>query len=274
MFEKCTICGGKTFRRVVGTPTWAIWSCRDCTTAFTFPVPASDLQYDDHTFFKISDEKETRWRQGATEIIGLVTGAGCRGTLLDVGFGSGFLIEEALLAGFDAQGIEASHSAVEAARQRGLHVQEGYLKQGSFSDDAFDVVTMNHVLEHSADAESMLRIAHGLVKPGGYLVLGQTNYLGTIPRLLGTRWYGWVPSEHYTHFSIAGLTLLLKRVGFEVSFVWPCALFWDWISFSRTPFVNWPGVILNNLAVLITKAKIGFPFIADGFFVLARKSES
>jgi len=254
--------------------TWAIWACIDCTNAFTFPAPANDLQYDDHAFFKISDDKEIRWRQGAAEIIGLVTGAGCRGTFLDVGFGNGFLIEEALSAGFDAQGIEASHSAVESARQRGLRVQEGYLQQGSFADSVFDIVAMNHVLEHSADPEAMLRIARDLVKPGGYLFLGQTNYFGTIPHLLGTRWYGWVPSEHYTHFSIAGLTLLLKKAGFEVSVVWQSPLFWDWINFSRTPLARWPSTALNNLAVVITRAKIGIPFVPDGFFVLARKSES
>jgi len=269
---KCRICGGNQFKRVTGRSTWEIRACLFCTNASTFPLPISDRQYNDHPFFKYSIKDAYRWRLAAAGLIRFITKSCSRGSLLDVGSGGGFVIEEALAAGFQAQGIDASHLAVIYARSRGLPVQEGYFQDSSFSQSTFDVIIMNHVLEHVTDPRGLLIKAYNLIRPGGCLCLGQTNYLGTVPRIFGSYWYGWVPSEHYTHFSLSGISYLLKNIGFQIKATKITTLFWDWQRITALSFQHWPGAFLNNLAAFITRIKFGFPFVGDQFNILASRN--
>lgn len=267
----CLVCGHQEFRRITGRRGWEARACRRCANAFTFPPPATDRQYDEHTFFTICASNAPRWRRGSEALVRFIVESGCpNGALLDVGFGSGLLIEAALAAGFRAEGIEASRAAVAAARERGILAQAGYLAPGVYPDASFDVVVLNHVLEHAADPLALLVTVRKLLKPNGCLCLGQTNYLGTVPRLLGPRWYGWAPVEHYSHFSLSGIDILLQRAGLQVKSSRITTLNWDWAGLSGFPVTKWPGVMLSNLAALVTRWRLGCPFVGDQFNVLAQ----
>jgi 2-polyprenyl-3-methyl-5-hydroxy-6-metoxy-1,4-benzoquinol methylase len=270
--DKCVICGTNSFRKVTGRGNWQVQACLSCTNAFTFPPPDSDRQYEDNAFFDVPIEQLPRWRVGAAEVIRFLTESDCHGSLLDVGFGSGLFIEAALAAGFEAQGIEASHPAVMSARKRGLNVTEGYLQEGSFAEGTFDTILMSHVLEHVADPRSLLTAAARFLASDGYLCLSQTNYLGTLPRLLGPRWYAWVPAEHFTHFSLTGITYLLQSAGFQIKAAQVTTLFWDWIDFTRLPIRHWPGALLHDVAAVVNRTRFGFPFVGDNLIVLAQRA--
>ena len=71
-------------------------------------------------------------------------------TLLDVGAGSGILVEEALAFGFAARGVEPSNPLQATAAQRGLPVTRGVLPPlPEFSRGHGDeVVTLIDVIEH------------------------------------------------------------------------------------------------------------------------------
>ena len=269
--KHCMICGSGNYRRVTGRDNWKVYACQTCTNAFTVPSPTTDRQYEDNVFYGMSAAREARWRRSAAEIVRFISAAGCRGDLLDVGFGSGLVLEEATAAGFHTVGIEASHPAVVSAQSRGLNVREGYMQENTFHPNSFDVITMSHVLEHVADPRSLLVIATMLLKPGGHLFLSQTNYLGTLPRLLGPRWYAWVPNEHYSHFSPQGLSLLLQSVGLQIKVVEINTLFWDWMVPTKLPIRYWPSAFLHNCAVMVNRGRIGIPFVGDNQFVLSKK---
>lgn len=271
--QTCIICGGAHFRKVTARGSWRIHACSQCTNAFTVPAPVTDRQYENEPFYDIPAESLDRWRKGAAELLQFIRRAGCSGELLDVGCGSGLLLEAAAQAGIAAQGIEASHPAVVSAQRRGLSVQEGYFQDNASPADSFAVIVMSHVLEHVADPRSMARTAFNVLKPGGHLCLSQTNYLGTLPKLLGKRWYAWVPDQHFTHFSPPGLAQLLRSAGFTVAATEINSLFWDYVPVTRTPYRLWPGTALHNVAALINQARIGFPFVGDNMFVLAQKPE-
>ena len=273
MNNKCIICGSEQSKRLTGRAGWEVRICSDCANALTVPAPTTDRQYDDHSFFQIPVEGALRWRHAAGDLIKFIHDNGCRGTFLDVGCGNGFAIEAALAAGFEAQGIEASQSAVISGRDRGLQIQVGYYQDNTFPDNTFDVILMNHVLEHSANPRTMLMSAHKHLKPNGYLCLGQTNYLGTMPRLLGARWYAWVPKEHYVHFSVQGVTRLLQNAHFQVKSTRLTTLFWDWENILASTLRHWPGIMLHNFAAFVNQTRLGFPFVGDQFNVLAQKQE-
>jgi SAM-dependent methyltransferase len=61
----------------------------------------------------------------------------------------------------------------EAYRSKKIIVDDNPIESCPFRPDTFDVVVMINVLDHVRDADTCLAVATGLVRPGGYLVLGQ-----------------------------------------------------------------------------------------------------
>jgi SAM-dependent methyltransferase len=245
-----------------------IWMCGECTNAMTIPAPAAS--YDDHQFFQLAGLDEPRWRRYSSQLVDFITRHDTgRGRLLDVGCSHGFLVEEAARRGFLAEGVEPSRSGAEYCRQRGLAVRHGYLEEGTFPPRTFDVLVMAHVIEHLADPISLLRTARRVLSQAGLLCLSQTNYSGTLPRLLGRRWPYWVAHEHYYHFTPEGIERVLNAAGFErvaLELV-PLGYYPD---FRLRSLRLIPGIALNTFDYLVSRWRIGWPYRGDQMYVLAR----
>lgn len=91
-------------------------------------------------------------------------------TLLDVGAGSGILVEEALELGFAAKGIEPSGSLQATAVQRGLPVTHGVLPNSEVAGP-FEVVTLIDVIEHVPDPVDLMRRIKSVMAPDGICVV-------------------------------------------------------------------------------------------------------
>ena len=139
------------------------------------------------------------------------------GKLLDVGAATGFFVEQARVAGWDAIGVEPSAWAAEYARNElRVDVHTGILEVMQFPDEAFDVVTMWEVIEHLPDPRTTLGEVRRIIRPGGRLVLSTPDAGSLAARLSGRRWLGWrkVP-EHVFFFDRANLDRLLRQSGFQ-----------------------------------------------------------
>lgn len=60
-----------------------------------------------------------------------------------------------------------------AARQGLVETDNHPIEEAPFPPASFDVVVLINVLDHVQDASACLEIATGLVRPGGYFILGQ-----------------------------------------------------------------------------------------------------
>src|SRR5688572_25475287 len=76
---------------------------------------------------------------------------------LDVGCSTGFVVEAARAAGWDATGIDLNPSAIEFGRTRGLDLRAVALEDGGFEAGRFDAVSLFDVLEHLIDPVPTLR---------------------------------------------------------------------------------------------------------------------
>ena len=98
----------------------------------------------------------------------------CRpGRWLDVGSADGRFVEAARGAGIDAVGVELSAVAVQAARERGVPVQQGSI--ADVDDGPYDTATAFDVIEHVPDPEGFLSHIAGVLPEGGTLVLTLPN---------------------------------------------------------------------------------------------------
>jgi 2-polyprenyl-3-methyl-5-hydroxy-6-metoxy-1,4-benzoquinol methylase len=135
--------------------------------------------------------------------------AGAR--LLDVGAGSGPLVEEALARGVRAEGIEPSRWLQAHARHLGLPVHHGVLPHADVTGP-FDIVALIDVIEHTPDPRGLLQQALGVLAPGGVIVVVTPDVSSLPARLMGWRWWHF-RLAHVGYFSAATLAALSARLG-------------------------------------------------------------
>jgi 2-polyprenyl-3-methyl-5-hydroxy-6-metoxy-1,4-benzoquinol methylase len=95
--------------------------------------------------------------------------------VLDIGCGSGVLLERMQSLGWEAEGVEIDTAAVETARARGARVRIGTLHTQQYPAGHFDAVHMSQVLEHVHDPLALLAECNRILKPGGKVVVTTPN---------------------------------------------------------------------------------------------------
>lgn len=187
----CPICGnGDVIRKAQPRP-YAFYRCGSCGVYFVWPLPTEDrAQADAHyteTYYAggarpDEDLFEAVSREGVeARVRDLSARLGGPGRLLDVGCGTGMLVEAAAAAGWDARGVEVSARAAEHARRaRGVNVATGTLSDAAFPAHAFDAVTLIHVIEHVPDPAGVLTEIRRVLRPGGILRVAAPNASGLL----------------------------------------------------------------------------------------------
>jgi 2-polyprenyl-3-methyl-5-hydroxy-6-metoxy-1,4-benzoquinol methylase len=137
------------------------------------------------------------------------------GRLLDIGCGSGELLEGMRQLGWQAEGVDFDPEAVRCARAKGLNVHLGSLAEQRFADKTFDAVIMSHLIEHVPDPAALLRECHRLLKQTGCLVIVTPNVNSWGHRLYGVNWRGLEPPRHLHLFSSGPLKVVLRESGFH-----------------------------------------------------------
>ena len=139
------------------------------------------------------------------------------GRLLDVGCGDGAYLHYMQGLGWKAEGVEVDPLAVEQAHRLGLLIHYGTLEQQGFEGGRFDVITLNHVLEHVHDPLGLLKECQRLLKPEGVIKVLVPNVESAGHRGFGADWRGLEPPRHIYIFSIRALKELVTKAGFDVN---------------------------------------------------------
>ena len=147
--------------------------------------------------------------------------------LLDVGSAHGWFLEEAS-SRFTVLGIEPDTAVGEKAAERGLPVRYGYFPDVLHSNEQFDVIVFNDVIEHIPDIESAVKSCNEHLTRDGLLVLNLPSSRGFFYRLsklishfglhgpFERMWQKDLPSPHVHYFDEANLTSFVSRYGFNL----------------------------------------------------------
>lgn len=138
------------------------------------------------------------------------------GNLLDVGCYYGVLLHVAKIRKWEVSGVELSRQAVKYAKMTfDINVSNGGLKDASYPDDNFDVVTLLAVIEHMVNPPLELNEIRRITKKGGILAVATHNIESILAKIMG-RNYPWLCEMHLYHFSPRTLGVLLENSGFKV----------------------------------------------------------
>lgn len=134
--------------------------------------------------------------------------------LLDVGAGSGILVEAATHAGLRAIGIEPSAWLAALGKRHNLTIIEGVLPDSNVGIN-YDIVTVVDVIEHVADPFGLLISVRALLRPGGKCLVVTPDVGSFAAKILGFKWWHF-RIAHISYFNRRNLTLLAARAGLHV----------------------------------------------------------
>ena len=101
---------------------------------------------------------------------GFVRRFGAGRDVLEVGCGTGLVLQRIQEFARTAQGVDLSPGMLEHARRRGLVVREGSATNLPYPDASFDVTCSFKVLAHVPDVEGALREMLRVTRPGGHVL--------------------------------------------------------------------------------------------------------
>ncbi|BBU27668.1 hypothetical protein BTHE68_14020 [Burkholderia sp. THE68] len=226
----CPLCGSSQRARLYGGETgnpYAVCACAQCGMAYLAPR-ATEQQvlalYQDDNYFggedgegyeSYSDQEEALRRTFRRLLSFLKSRGKTGGSLLEVGCGFGYLLDEARPFFERRSGTDFSRNAVESARRFADQVWLGgadAVPEG----ERFDCVIATHVIEHTYHPKEFLDALIGRLKPGGTLLLAAPDFGSFWRRLMGSRWPSFKYPEHVLYFDERTLSRLMKERGLDV----------------------------------------------------------
>ncbi len=216
--KQCIVCQKNNWRRVIkGTVNkkeYSLFQCNNCDLGVINPMPK--VEYCEYAIdFYINNQ--ALFNVYMKEILDQVLQYKTKGDFLDIGANIGLLAKQAKDKGFKVEGVELSKAAIEYGRKTfNLKYYEKDIFSLNLKADTYDVVTMNHVLEHIEDPRKFLSEVHRILKPGGIMVVALPNFASISARVLKTKWASLQPQEHIWHFTPNSLAKLFQTQRFII----------------------------------------------------------
>lgn len=196
--------------------------CTGCGLVHSYPIPTKEeldtyyrKQYrsDYKGAFKPQRKHILRYSRGSIRRIQhLQRFAGPQQRVLEVGSGSGEFLYLASLAGYRVEGLEPHEGYSAYTRETfGIPIITAPLENADIPAETYDVVVLNHVLEHLPSPLASLSHIHRLLKRDGWLAVEVPDLESNI--------HAFTNRFHYAHiynFNQQTLKAVLEKAGFTV----------------------------------------------------------
>jgi len=251
LIKKCEICESKEFEfvfegkdKLLGIPgKFNLFKCKKCGVIFLNPQPSYkklEKYYTNKKYYSLKkiDNNSRKFRfkiylydlyfneknkNKFARIIFQPFKFIIRGTeikegnkLLDIGSGTGQFLYEMKQLGIEGHGIEPGKFDEKDSLENGLKIKKEYLKEGVFKKDFFDVITINHVLEHVNNPSEIISETKNLLKKGGLFIIDIPNTKSLSNKIFEKNWLSYDVPRHLINYSEKNLSNFLKKHGFKI----------------------------------------------------------
>lgn len=230
--DSCPVCGqtGEGWADVAdrhygNAGTWHVDRCTACRALYLDPMPTEaelgtfyPTEYYSH---QPVVSTASSWKARLKRVVlPLGTGEptlGPTGRMLDVGSGSGWMLDVYRARGWEAEGVEYSESACQEGSALGRTMHRGSLLEAELPSASFDYVRSNHSFEHLNNPHETLDEMSRLLRPGGTLFIGVPDSKGLMARVFGPEWYYVGAPVHVINYDRDNLAELIEQHGFAVT---------------------------------------------------------
>lgn len=187
--------------------------------------------------------------------------------VLDVGCGRGYLLKRLRGAGWNCAGIDIPGSPV-PRNETGMDCRTGDATSLPWPDKSFDLVVINHVLEHVEDPWLACHEAARVLRDGGVLYVGVPNYGSWQSRMFGRAWFPLEIPRHLFHFTPATLGMVVADSGFKPRQVLTWSITQGTFGFIQSA-LNWADHRRRNAFLALVKGQMSAPLPSVFLHVLA-----
>jgi 2-polyprenyl-3-methyl-5-hydroxy-6-metoxy-1,4-benzoquinol methylase len=168
------------------------------------------------------------------------------GRLFDAGCGDGRFLQLMAQRGWRGSGVDFDAAAIESGRAKyGLDLAVGDFQAVAIEENAFDAVTMSHVIEHVPDPVACFDKCRRLLKPGGRLVVTTPNSRSLGHQQFKQDWRGLEQPRHLHIFAPNLLAECARRACLEVVRFGSTAANADYLSMASLLIKNAPPEYYN-----------------------------
>jgi SAM-dependent methyltransferase len=195
--------------------------------------------------------------------------AGAR--VLEIGTGTGMLLNALRSRGADAEGVELRQDLIDEARRffGPLPIQRIAGTALPFPDETFDVVASFDVFEHIPDSDGHLDEVHRVLRPrGAYLIQTPNRWTNTIFETIRWRSFTRFREDHCSLHTLGELTGRLRRRGFDPR-AYDVPVVNDFFRQKVRTYAGWPGTIALRV---VNPDRLPVSWRTN-FYVLARKRD-
>jgi 2-polyprenyl-3-methyl-5-hydroxy-6-metoxy-1,4-benzoquinol methylase len=136
--------------------------------------------------------------------------------LLDIGSGSGQFLYEMKSLGLDVYGVEPGDFDKEGSKNYKLNIKNMNLLKAKYPKESFDLITINHVLEHLDNPNQSLKEIHRIIKKSGLLIIGIPNTNSFARRIFNRNWLAFDVPRHLWDYSDKNVKTLLEKNRFKI----------------------------------------------------------
>lgn len=284
MKRYCVVCASETpYRKTFVKNGKDYLKCPKCKLIIVDPLPSLEEMRDYYDAdYEVEEgmgtaraDAEFLFQATARSRIPQVRPYAKSGRWLDVGCANGAFLEIIADLGYDTHGIDLSENAVAIAKSKNLNARAATI-QDCRSDASYDLVSAFDVIEHVLNPESFVEAANSLLSLGGIFLVTTPDTQSIMARIMGPRWYEYIPETHFFNFNRKNLAALLQRSGFEIIRTKRAKKHLNF-NYSQIQFKAYNPLIHRILGVighLLPRKAKEFPvsFYIGELFMIARKT--
>lgn len=231
-FPSCDYCGSPKYtvflnniRNIEFDGKFRLVKCRKCGLIYLNPRPTKkeiSKYYPTKNYWSENGDSEKSHGYLYKFLLKYVS----KGKVLDVGAGTGVFLSGFKKRGWKIDGVELSLLAVSVARRKfKINLRKGDLLDLKLPENKFDLVTLNHVLEHVYEPRQTLMKVSKLLKKGGIVMISCPNIEAIGADLFKGKWYAIDAPRHLYQFSSLTIVRMLKESGFKIAKI-NCSFYW------------------------------------------------
>ncbi|MFN3997453.1 class I SAM-dependent methyltransferase [Algoriphagus sp.] len=202
----------------------SIVQCQNCGTRWTFLPEDVDGQslYSDEVYSIVDNRKSIFERIIFSEAKKVLQKARKinpnANSLLDFGSGKGQFLAVAKSQGWKEFGIETAYDRAAFAKEKyGVQVHTELYEGGKIGNGSFDLITLNHVLEHLPEPIGLLKsLLDENLSPNGMVYIEVPRANSWQAQIAGKNWIHWDIPRHLTHWTDLSLKNQMRKTGFEI----------------------------------------------------------
>lgn len=269
LIKNCIICASSAYI-FTKKENQIIYKCERCGFGFTDELIKQKGDYHrDDTY--IIEEKlfKNIFSRRVNEAVKFIK----TGKVLEIGCSTGLMLSLLEEKGFEVFGVELSKKAAEQALKKGIDVKVGFFEKINFKE-RFDLVVLNHTLEHMENPIEVLKKIKSILKPKGYLMIDLPNFGSPVAGILKNRWPHLLPDEHLWHFTQNSFERLFKKMDFKIVKISKASGIWDFGNPYKEiaqSFTGFKKRFIGNVSTLIPSLVMTKLNKGSDLLVIARK---